>query len=63
MVLAKLTTKGQVTIPLAIRRALDVDTGDQIVFDIDKNGNVIVSKAEVVIIPKKVSKEFRAVEE
>ena len=32
MELAKLTTKGQITIPVEIRRKLHVDAGDKVVF-------------------------------
>ena len=46
---AKITSKGQVTVPLKIRKALGVKEGDQLVFE--QNG------AEVVIRPlKRLSK-------
>jgi antitoxin PrlF len=35
---AKITTKGQITIPLAIRRLLGVQAGDTLLFESDKNG-------------------------
>lgn len=35
---AKITTKGQVTVPLAIRRALGVGPGDTLLFESDTNG-------------------------
>jgi AbrB family looped-hinge helix DNA binding protein len=35
---AKLTTKGQITVPLAIRRALGVRPGDLLLFEEDKTG-------------------------
>lgn len=35
---AKLTSKGQLTVPLQVRRALGVNTGDRIVFEGDENG-------------------------
>jgi antitoxin PrlF len=38
-----LTQKGQATIPLAIRKKLDVKTGDKINFKVIR-GNVIISK-------------------
>jgi AbrB family looped-hinge helix DNA binding protein len=35
---AKITTKGQITVPLAIRRALGVGAGDVLLFEEDKSG-------------------------
>lgn len=35
---AKITTKGQITVPLAIRRALGVGAGDVLLFEEDKTG-------------------------
>jgi AbrB family looped-hinge helix DNA binding protein len=35
---AKITTKGQITVPLAIRRALGVSPGDMLLFEEDKTG-------------------------
>ncbi|MHB1501165.1 MAG: AbrB/MazE/SpoVT family DNA-binding domain-containing protein [Candidatus Dormibacteria bacterium] len=32
---ARITSKGQVTIPVAIRRALGLDSGDKLVFEVD----------------------------
>jgi AbrB family looped-hinge helix DNA binding protein len=39
-----ITTKGQATIPAKIRRQLKVKPGDQIGFEVDKSGNVILRK-------------------
>lgn len=44
MIIGKVTAKAQVTVPLAIRRALDVQAGDELVWEID-NDRVVVSKA------------------
>jgi AbrB family looped-hinge helix DNA binding protein len=41
---AKVTSKGQITIPIEIRRALGVGPGDRVVFD-DDSGNVHVRAA------------------
>ncbi len=38
------TTKGQATIPAKIRRQLNVKPGDQIGFEVDAAGNVILRK-------------------
>lgn len=32
---ARITAKGQVTIPAAVRRALDLDKGDELIFAVD----------------------------
>jgi antitoxin PrlF len=34
MTLARVTTKGQVTIPAEVRKALDIDEGDDVVFEV-----------------------------
>lgn len=45
MEIAKITSKGQVTIPSEIRKSLGVDTGDKLAF-IEENGLVIVVRAD-----------------
>ena len=40
MELARMTSKGQLTIPVSIRRKLGVDTGDQLLF-YEKNGQIV----------------------
>jgi AbrB family looped-hinge helix DNA binding protein len=35
---AKVTSKGQITIPQAVRRALRLQTGDVVIFDVDEQG-------------------------
>ena len=42
---AKVTTKGQVTIPRAIRQALNVVAGDRLDFILEAEGRVIVRPA------------------
>ena len=44
MELARMTSKGQLTIPVSIRRKLGVDTGDQLLF-YEKNGQIIIANA------------------
>jgi len=46
MELAKLTSKGQITIPKKIRTVLQVDEGDRIAF-IENDGFVIMAKADL----------------
>ena len=43
MELARVTSKGQLTIPVSIRRKLGIDTGDQLLF-YEKNGQIIMAK-------------------
>lgn len=43
MLEAKLTSKGQITIPIEVRKALNIDNGDKISFSINKHG-VIMDK-------------------
>lgn len=44
---ATITSKGQITLPKAIRQALGVDRGGQVAFDL-RDGEVLVSRAEEV---------------
>ena len=46
MELAKVTSKGQITIPVAIRRALGVNDGDKVMF-IQMEGMVVMMNASV----------------
>lgn len=36
--MAKVTSKGQVTIPIKVRKALDIETGDDLVFEMTPEG-------------------------
>jgi antitoxin PrlF len=47
MPIATITSKGQVTIPKAVREALGVDAGDRLAFRIQEDGTVLV-EAETV---------------
>ncbi len=49
MELAKITTRGQITIPVAIRKKLGVKDGDKVVF-IEENGHIIVENAAMVAL-------------
>lgn len=42
MLRSKLTSKGQVTIPATVRRKLDLQPGDELIFEIDRYGEVKV---------------------
>lgn len=41
---SKITSKGQITIPLEIRRKLQVSTGDRIRFREDADGRIVVER-------------------
>lgn len=42
MARATLTSKGQITIPRSIRRALNVEAGDHLDFELETGGRVVV---------------------
>ncbi|MFN3254438.1 MAG: AbrB/MazE/SpoVT family DNA-binding domain-containing protein [Ilumatobacter sp.] len=45
---AKLTAKGQVTVPKAVRTALQLDTGDSIVFRVEGHRAVIAKTPDLL---------------
>jgi len=45
-VVAKVTSKGQTTIPKAIRKALQVAPGDRIVWTLTRRGTAVVQRAQ-----------------
>ena len=47
MELAKITTKGQITIPIHIRKKLNLKDGDKVVF-IEENGLVVIENSTKV---------------
>ena len=49
MELAKVTSRGQITLPLAIRRKLDVKEGDKVVF-YEQNGRIVIENAAKLTI-------------
>ena len=50
--MAKITAKGQITLPAAVRDAVDVKNGDDILFIRDDDGRVRVSSSELEAILK-----------
>jgi AbrB family looped-hinge helix DNA binding protein len=52
MELAKISTRGQITLPLSVRKRLGVSDGDKVVF-LEEGGHVIVENA--LMIELKVS--------
>ncbi|MCL1985435.1 MAG: AbrB/MazE/SpoVT family DNA-binding domain-containing protein [Betaproteobacteria bacterium] len=57
MELAKITTRGQITIPLEIRRKLGVKDGDKVVF-LEKDGRIIIENS-VMLALKDAQDAFR----
>lgn len=51
MELAKVMAKGQVTIPISIRKKLNIKEGDKIVF-IEKDGNMIIANSAMMALQK-----------
>ena len=43
---AKLTSKGQITIPKIVRETLKLDEGDSVFFYVDKNNNIKMSNTK-----------------
>ena len=57
MELAKITTRGQITIPLEVRRKLGVKDGDKVVF-LEQNGRIIMENS-VMLALKDVQDAFQ----
>lgn len=51
---AKISKKGQVTIPAEIRNLLDVQSGDYITFGVNEQNIVIVNRKKIKIKNEKV---------
>jgi len=49
MELAKITAKGQITIPIHIRKKLNIKDGDKVVF-IEENGRVIMENSTKIAL-------------
>jgi len=47
MELAKITMRGQITIPIAIRKKLGVKDGDKVIF-VEENGRIIIENASMI---------------
>jgi len=50
MNLAKVSANGQVTVPVEIRRKLNLKKGDKIIFFERKNGEVVINNASATAI-------------
>ena len=51
MELAKVTTRGQITIPAAIRKKLSVKDGDKVIF-IEENGRIVMENSAMATLKK-----------
>ena len=51
MEIAKVMSKGQVTIPISIRKKLNLREGDKVVF-IEKDGNMVIANSAMVALQK-----------
>ena len=52
MNLAKISANGQITVPVEIRRQLNLKSGDKILFLQNQNGEIVVSNASAAAILK-----------
>ncbi len=62
MNLAKVSISGQITVPIEIRRKLNLKAGDKLLFIERENGEIVVSSASVAAIAK-AQKDMRGVAE
>ena len=46
--LAKLSSKGQITVPVEVRRAMHLESGDTLAWDIQSDGKVSVRRVEPI---------------
>ena len=54
--LAKVTMRGQITIPVAIRNLLGIKDGDKVIF-LEENGRIIVENAAMIAL-KNAQRDF-----
>jgi AbrB family looped-hinge helix DNA binding protein len=59
---AKVTSKGQVTIPLTIREILKLEPGSTVMFKVTNKG-VIISPCEIIEKPVYTAKEWKKIEQ
>ena len=62
MNLAKLTSAGQITVPVDIRRMLKLKTGDKILFTQNNDGEIVIGNASINAL-RKAQKAFEGVAE
>ncbi len=61
MELAKITTKGQITIPVSIRKMLNLKDGDKVVFM--PQGNTVVMENSTRLALREAQEEFAGLKE
>jgi AbrB family looped-hinge helix DNA binding protein len=59
---ARVTSKGQVTIPLTIREILKLEPGSTVMFKVTDKG-VILSQCEIIEKPAYTAKEWKMIEQ
>lgn len=57
MELAKVTVRGQITIPIEIRKKLNIKDGDKVVF-IEENGKIVIENSAMIAL-KEVQEAFK----
>ena len=62
MNLAKLSSAGQITVPVEVRRLLDLKSGDKILFTRNESGEVVIGNASLNAL-RKAQKAFEGVAE
>lgn len=60
--IAKLSQQGQVTIPLEIRKGLDLRPGDKLAFISDEKGRYVLANASLLAL-KEAQKQFEGADE
>ena len=59
--LATITTRGQLTLPIAVRRKLNVDSGSKVIF-LEENGRIVIENAGMIAL-KEAQEGMRGVAE
>jgi AbrB family looped-hinge helix DNA binding protein len=59
--LATITTRGQLTLPIAVRRKLNVDSGSKVIF-LEEDGRIVIENAGMIAL-KKAQDDMRGVAE
>ncbi|WP_236006261.1 AbrB/MazE/SpoVT family DNA-binding domain-containing protein [Paradesulfitobacterium ferrireducens] len=49
MEVSRVTSKGQITIPKAVRERLNLTEGDKVAF-IEKDGNIVITKSSIIAL-------------